>query len=316
MPLLMRTQVLYAKAEASYGVEPSPVLAGTDAVLTSGLSITPLDGPTVSRDLNRSTLGNDRQLRTGSLVKVSFSVEVAGAAPGSAPAYGALLSACKLTGAQNSPNITYKYTPNSLTTDGSCYMAFQMGGQQHKISGARGNVSLAMDAGTIPKWNFEFTGLYSIPTTTTALVPNWSDYRTPVPVTNTNTTAFTVHTIASVMSKFSLNLNNQVIYRNVVGSESVLITDRAVGGSMTFEAPAITTKNWFDSARQAATGALSIIHGAGASPANGNVLTIASSYLQLVNPTYAEEDGIAMIQSDYVLIPSDTGNDEVTFTFS
>lgn len=317
MALLMRTQVLYAKAEASYGVEPSPTLAGTDAVLTSGLTITPLAGPTVARDLNRPTLGNDQQLRVGTMVAVSFSVEVAGsAAAGTAPPYSALLSACKFTGAQASPAVSYSFTPNSSTSDGSVYMAWQMGGVQHKISGARGDVSLSMNAGEIPKWKFTFTGLYSTPTDTAALTPNWSDYRVPVPVTNANTTTFSLHSISGVMSKFSLAMNNQVVYRNVVGSESVIITDRAPSGSIAFEAGLMATKNWFTTAKNATLGALSLVHGSGVSPSAGNIITLSSSRLQLVNPTYAEEDGIAMIQTDFVLVPSDSGNDEITITFT
>jgi len=314
MPLLSNTMVVYAKAETSYGVDPSPTVAGTDAVLTSNLSITPLAGPTASRNLNRSVLGAEEQIRVGNFVQVSFDVEVAGSGTaGTAPAYGALFEACKLTGAVDaSPATSYDYTPTSGTSDGSVRIVYQMGGQQHVISGARGTVSLSMNPGEIPRYSFSFTGIYNTPTTTAALTPDWSDYTVPVPVTNANTTTASLHSQSLVMTGFSLDFNNNVVYRNVVGSESVIITDRNVTGTISFEAPAISTKNWFNTAKDTTTGALSLVHGT----ASGNIVTLSASKVQLTDPTYSDSDGITTIQASLVFIPSDAGNDELTISCS
>ena len=140
MSLLQRTQVIFAKAESTYATDPT--IADTDAVLTSNLNITPLDGPTVGRNLNRNVLGNDAQLRVGSFVTVSFDVELAGSGTaGTAPAYSALLLACGMAETVvASTSVTYDPVSTSF---GSVWLEYEMGGQQHIIKGARGTFGMS-----------------------------------------------------------------------------------------------------------------------------------------------------------------------------
>jgi len=94
MPLLARKKILLAKIESTYGTDSTPTGAA-NAIQTSDLSITPLAGPTVSRNLDRSVLGGDLQIQVGTFVELSFMVEMAGGGSIDTPAaYGPLLRAC------------------------------------------------------------------------------------------------------------------------------------------------------------------------------------------------------------------------------
>lgn len=308
MALLARKKILLAKAEVSYGTDPTPTGA-SDAIQTSDLSITPLAGPTVSRNLDRATLGNDLQIQVGTFVELSFKVEIAGGgAVDTAPAYSVLLQGCAFSETVNA-STSVEFDPVSASID-SLTMYFHHDGQLHKLTGARGTVSLSLDAGIIPVYNFSFTGLYNAPSSTTDATPDFSAFQTPVPVNNTNMTTFSLHSEDLTMISCSIDIANEVVYRNVVGNESVEIIDRAVSGSVTFEAPAISTKDWFTTAVNSTTGALSIVHGTSA----GNIVTISASDVQIISPTYGESDGISTLTANLSFVPSGSGNDEIQIT--
>lgn len=92
--LYSRNAVLLAKIETTEGTDSLPV-GGTDAVLVSDLSITPLAGDTVDLAYVRPYFGASPSLRTREYVEVQFTVDIAGsAAAGTAAPWGALLRGC------------------------------------------------------------------------------------------------------------------------------------------------------------------------------------------------------------------------------
>mgnify|MGYP003404882527 CR=1 FL=1 len=306
MPLLSRKKLLLAKTESVYGTDPTPTGAA-NAILTSDLSITPLAGASVSRNFDRAAFGNSLNIKTATFVEISFMVEIAGSsAAGTAPPYGPLLLACGFSQTLVAvTSATYAVISASI---GSATLYFHHDGQLHKITGARGTVSMNLDAGGIPKYAFTFTGLYNVATSTADATPTLTAFQVPLPVTNTNTPTFSLHSTDVVMNACSIDIGNSVIHRDVVNSERVDIVDRAVAGSVTFEAPAISDKNWFAISKAGTTGALSIVHGTAA----GNIVTIGGPSVQLINPTYAEFNGVSVIQTQLLFAPTSTGNDEIT----
>lgn len=307
MALLARKKLILAKVESTYGTDATP--NGTsDAILTSELSITPLAGPTVSRNLDRATLGNDLQIQVGTFVQLSFMVEVAGGgAVDTAPPYGPLLEGCGFAETINA-STSVEYDPVSSSLD-SLTIYFHHDGQKHALTGARGSVAISLNPGEIPHYMFTFTGLYNTPTSTADPSVTLTGFQTPVPVNNTNTTTASLHTVDLTLVQCQLDMANEVVYRNVVGNESVELIDRAPSGQIAFEAPAISTKNWFDTAVNSTTGAMTITHGTTA----GNIVTITAPAVQIVSPTYGESDGISTIQANLSLVPS-SGNDEIQIT--
>lgn len=308
MALLARKKILLAKVETTYGTDATPTGAA-NAIQTSDLSITPLAGPTVSRNLDRASLGNDLQIQVGTFVQLSFMVEIAGSGTAATPpAYGPLLEACAFS---ETAATDVDYDPVSSSID-SATLYFHHDGQLHKLTGARGTVALSMNPGEIPHYQFQFTGLYNSPTSTADATPVFSAFQTPLPVNNTNTTTFSLHSQDLTVVQFSLDMANNVVYRNVVGNESVEIIDRAPSGTIQFEAPAISTKNWFATAIASTTGALSVVHGTAA----GNIVTVSAPNVQIISPTYSESDGISTITAQLALVPGSSGNDEIQITTS
>jgi len=230
--MLFRKKYILAKIESTYGTDPTPV-AG-DAVLTKNLQINPQQGNRVNRDLDRSTIGNDPEIATSRYTTISFDVELAGAgAAGTAPAYGSLLRACGFSETIN-VGTDVQYDPVSASFE-SITLYYYHDGELHKITGARGTVSFDLSRDNIPMMSFTFTGLHNDPAAPTPITPDTADFTTPIPVTDANTPTYTVDSFAAKAEAFTLDIANNVVYRNVVNAESVIISDRAPAGSISFE---------------------------------------------------------------------------------
>lgn len=310
MGLLARKKILLAKLEGigNYGVDPSPTGAA-NAIQTSEFAITPLAGPTTSRNLDRGSLGNDLQIQVGTYVMMTFKVEVAGGgAVDTPPAYGPLLEGCGFEETVTAAT-SVEYDPISEDID-SLTMYFHHAGQLHSMRGSRGSVAFELSPGGIPQFAFAFTGLYDTPSSAADPTPDFSSFQVPLAVNNLNTPTFTLHGGSETMVECSLDMSNEVVYRNVVGNESVELVDRAPGGSMSIEAPAISTKNWFELARLSTVDAMQIVHGTQA----GNIVTIDAPNVQLISPTYGESDGISTIAATLAMVPGSGGNDEIKIT--
>lgn len=305
MPLLARKKVLLAKIETTYGVDPTPTGAA-NAILVSNITMTPQEADFADRNLVRPYLGRSEQLPAGIRALVEFEVELAGSgAAGTAPGWGVLMRACGHSETiVASTSVTY--APISAAFE-SATMYFNLDGVLHKLTGARGTFSLSMKVKEIPKLKFTFTGIYNTVTDTAAPTPTYTVFQKPLPVTNTNTTPFSLHGFAAVMSELSLDQSGAIAHRTLVGgSEAVLITDREPQGSITIEATTVASKDWWTIAKNATLGALAITHGTAA----GNKVALNSSNVQLTKPSYAELDSVQMLQMGMNYIPSTTGNDE------
>lgn len=305
MPQLTRRRTILAKIETTYGTDPTPT-GSANAILVRNMSITPLNAETASRDLVRAYMGASESLIATKNVAIEFEVEMAGAgAAGTAPAYGPLLRACGLA-ETISAGTKVAYAPVSSSFE-SVTIYFNVDGVLHKITGARGNVEARITSGQIPVFAFTFTGLYNAPTDASLPSVDYTNFITPVAANNTNTTGFTFFGHSGVLESLTMNLNNAVNFRALIGSESVLITDRQAGGTVVFEAPSIATKDFFASSLASTLGTLEVIHGTAA----GNRVKLTSSKADITNPSYQDNNGVNMLSVPYVLVPSTTGNDEL-----
>lgn len=316
MPLLTRTRVILAKTETNYNTDSTPT--GTaNAILVRNLEITPLDSEVVSRDILRSYMGNYEQLIATSKVSVTFEVECAGSGVvDTAPAYKPLLLACGLAETTATGSVSYAPVSSGFSSV-TIYVQMKLdaGGSTnptHKVTGCRGNVEWVFNAKSIPVMRFTFTGIYQAVADAAVIAGTYTAFKTPQVVNDTNTTAFSILGYSAAMSEFNLNMNNEVVHRELVNSTSVVIVDRKVSGTAVFEAPTITAKNFFSAALDsAALGNLSLVHGTGA----GSVLTLSGTgTVDIGNPTFTESDGIVMMSCPFVLVPTTAGNNEFSFT--
>ena len=308
MALRTSQRIICAKAESSYGVDPT--IAGSNAILCRSLDITPLTGDTVSRDLVRGYMGNYESFNANTHVQLTAEVELsASGAAGTAPAYSNLLLACgtDLTTVSSTSNT---YAPKATADSSTIY--YFVDGQRHKILGARGSFSISLSVSEIPTITFTMVGLYSAPGTSANLTPSYSNQATPVIPNKTNTTAFQLHTFAGAMQSFSFDLNNDVAYRELIGgTKEVLFTDRKPSGSISIEAPVLSTKDFFAISEAGTLGNLTFQHGQTA----GNKVTFTMTKTDLQAPSYSDDNGVTMLNMDYLATPTTAGNDEFSLKF-
>lgn len=202
------------------------------------------------------------------------------------------------------------YAPVSASFE-SATLYFNVDGVLHKLTGARGNVSMELNAKALPVFKFKFTGLYSAVADAAAPTLTLTGWQKPVPVNGVNTTGLRLHGFtAGVLSALSIDMANSVVFRSLVGAESVLITDRKPAGSITMEAVNVASKDWWTTIKNATTGVLSITQGTVA----GNKVKIDAPSAQIITPAYQDLDGVQMLQCGLVLVPGTSGNDEVTIS--
>jgi hypothetical protein len=115
-----------------------------------------------------------------------------------------------------------------------------------------------------------------------------------------------------MLQSLEIDLGNSIDHMALVGSEYIQISGRSVTGTAVFEAPTIAAKDFFGLAAGTALGALSITHGTAA----GSRAVITSSTVDVQNPTYADNNGVAMISVPFILVPSTSGNDELSIAFT
>lgn len=308
MPLNEQRSVLLGKIETVYGTDSIPTGAA-NAILISDLNVTPLEQDTESRNLIRPFMGSSQAIPVANRSMVEFSVEVAGAgAAGTVPAYGILLRACGMAQVITAGN-RVEYSPVSSAFESATFYCVY-DGVQHRLTGARGTFSVELDAKKIPRFKFKFTGLFNPVTDVAMPTAVFTAWQQPLAVLTGQTSAFSLHGFTTgVLQTLSIDLANTITHRMLVGFEGVSLTDRQPTGKVVMEAELVAVRDWWTTARNATSGALSIQHGNTA----GNIVVLDAPAVQLSKPSYSSADKIRMLNLDLVLNPS-AGNDELRIT--
>tara|TARA_R110001592_G_scaffold117318_2_gene319245 strand:- start:3228 stop:4166 length:939 start_codon:yes stop_codon:yes gene_type:complete len=312
MALLLRKRLILVETESTYGTDPTP--DGADAVLVRDLSITPQSSDVVSRDLIRPYLGASQQLLANTKVECTFSVELAGSgAAGTAPQYGKAIQACGLS-ETIAANTSVTYEPESSAFN-SVTIHYNIDGVRHKVTGCRGNLTLNATVGEIPSLDFSFTGIYNAPDDTALPTPTYANQDDPLIFKNGNTSSFQLLSYAGALQSISMDLGTSLVYRELVGgTKEVLITDRAVSGSVSIEAVLMATKDFFAAAvdDDAALGNLQFTHGSVA----GNIVQFTSAKVDIGDVSYGDQDGIAMLEIPYTCVPDSAANAEFDLIYT
>ena len=204
------------------------------------------------------------------------------------------------------------YLPRTTGFESST-IYFNNSGVLHKATGCRGSVSMNLEVGAIPVFNFTLTGIYNAPTDTALPSTTYSNQTTPVLFKAGNTVAasFLDYDTAAI-SSISMDMANEIVYRELVGADkSVLLTNRTPSGTAVLEAPTMAQKDFFTIANADTTGKICFQHGTTA----GNIVTVLAPVCDIGNPTYSDDQGIQMLNLPFVPTPSATGNDEVKLVF-
>ena len=311
MPKLHRKRSILAKAESSYGSDPTPT-GSANYVQVIDLNIEPIVSDEVSRDLIRPYMGNYEVIPANTRVNVTFDVEMAGSgSAGTAPKYGAILKACGLSETVvSSTSVTY--APVTTPSD-SVTLFVNYDGIRHKVTGARGTFSLNCEVNNIPRISFSLTGIFNAPTDTALPTVTVSNQASPLIFKNGSTSNFAIFGFAAALQSWNLDFNNEVIYRELVGgTKEVLITDRRPSGTAVIESVALSAHNFFTDYTGTSTGTNTWLHGTVA----GNKVTVSCPQTDLGQPTYSESDGITMLNLPFMATPTASANNEFSLVYT
>lgn len=316
MGRLIRNTVILAKIEGVYGTDPVPAGA-TDAMLVSNLSINPINAQYVDRDLVRGFMGASEQLVGTRYCECSFDVELVGSGVvGTAPAWSPLIKACGW--AETVTAVTrVDYTLVS-TGQSSVTVYWYDDGLLHKLTGARGDVTVKFTAGGRPVLSFSLQGIYSTPTAAVNATPAYTAFKKPQTVVDANTLDLTfgaTHSAAGApvltggttypSSGLEFALANEVNFIPLLGGESVEITDRKSTCKFQVDLTAAQEAAFFADVEAAVLASVGLSHGTTA----GYKSLVFLPFVQKINPSKQEISGKRMIGFDGRVTPS-AGNDE------
>jgi hypothetical protein len=300
-----RNAVLLAKIQPIAGTDAGPTGAA-NAIMAMNISAQPVSAEFAKRNNIKPYLGNMGSVAVAVHAEISFEVELAGAgAAGTVPAYGVLLRGSAM-GETITVGVDVQYAPVSNSME-FVTMHYNLDGILCKMTDAKGTVSFELNAKGIPVMKFKFIGLYSTPTD--ADLPtdvDYSGFKDPVAVNKSNTPTAALHGVAGKVQTVSIDLANQLVYRNLIGVEKVEVTDRQPTGSFVMELESIATKDWFTTIEKGTLGTLAVVHGKTA----GNIVELAAPKVQVLEPSFSDSDGITMLNCKLDIQPN-TGNDEV-----
>ena len=303
MPRLFRKLAILNKIETVYGTSSNP--AAINAIIGTNVSFTPFEAEEVSRDLLLPYLGNQGVILTGKHAKIEFDVEIAGAgAAGTVPKYGSLLRACGFAETVAAGvSVTYSIIETGVE---SSTIFFEIDGVRHIMLGCRGNMSVNLAPKGIPKYRFSLTGLLGTITDQALTAVTLAGWTVPLEASSANTT-MTLHAWSSIAESLSIDLGNTVTPRFLIGSESVIITDRKTTGQAVVEADSLVTINWFSRALARTRGALALAHGKTA----GNIVEINGPAIEIGKISQGQTDGILNYTLPLSFCPV-IGRDELT----
>lgn len=258
-PLYWKSKTLLAKIETVYGTDAVPT-ALANAILATNVSLSPMEGEDVKRNLERPYMGASPSLPVGLRSVLSFDVEaVGGGALGVAPGWGPLLRMCGVAQVVTAAT-KVEYSP---ITDGheagSIYFAIDT--TRFVLLGSRGTCVLTLSAQGIPTFRFTITGLFTMPSEQAKVTPTLTGFQTPQVATSANTPTFTVGGISFLLRDFTFDLGCDVQPRLLIGQERILIVDKAESLKTTVEAVPLTTYNPYSIAQAGTTQAVQLVHG-------------------------------------------------------
>lgn len=309
-PIYWRSKILLAGIEATYGTDPVPTGAA-NAILATNVTLSPMEGNDVSRDLERPYFGAQPTVPTELHAKLTYDVELApSGTAGTPPGWGPLLRACGVAETIN-VGVSVVYNPITDSPESATHYVW-IGGTLYKITGCRGTATFKVNAQGVPTINFQFQGLFTTPTETARVTPDLTGFKKPLVATSVNTPTFTVGGTAFVLRTFAMAMGNTIENRFLIGSESVLITDRAETIDATVQAVKVSTFDPFTLAENETTQDVELVHGTGA----GAIATLSAPTAQMQR-LQGLQNAQNILEWPLRLVPLPAaGNDQWTLTLT
>lgn len=308
--LKTKRTVLLAKAETTYGVDPTPVNT-TDAIEAYDVALT-INADMKERAPGNSDLSMFPEERGKTSIELKFSTKIQGSGTaGTRSRQDPLFQAC---GTDSIVVSSTSVTNNPISSSfPSVTMWVYIDGIIHKVVGCVGDIDIDLTAGEFGMINWSFKGIYAIPTDGVIVDPTFD---TPDPEI-VKACTFTFGSYAAIIEKLSFKLGNTIAERpdfnQTEGIKGYCITGRNPEGSMTVEAILRATSNadFYSYFHNRTVKALSFVLGATA----GNILTWTSSYCYLRAPVWGDREGVRTFEVGFQIARS-SGNDEFALAWT
>lgn len=295
------------KRETTYGEDAAPVAA--NALLGANVTITPIEGQEVSRDLLLPYLGNQGIVLAGIYGRVEFDLEIAGSGTaGEPPKIGSILRVAGMSETITpDQDVAYEIVEDAVES-GSLY--FISDKVQHVLLGGQANIAPSFTPSSIPRFRVTYLGLLGTITDVAAMpIVTNAGWTTPETVSKANT-SMSLHGWPSVAESLSVDLGNTLTPRFLIGDEKIMISDRKTTGTAVVEARSLAEVDWFDRALKRTRGELKLTHGKTA----GNIVELTAPAVEVGKPSQGQTDGIINYSLPLSLCPIE-GMDELKIVF-
>ena len=216
--------------------------ATPQAILTSGLTVKPLETEQISRDLDDGLNGGQPVIHINEMISISAPFELAGSGtPDTPAAWAGLLQLSAKTSdvANDSSKVTHSRIQNaSLEVDGTVYFYWE--GMYHILLAGKASMSFAGKTGELFKGTAEIKGIYGGTLAGTPPTPDFSAFEKPLPFSSANTT-FTFDSQALNLYEYELSGNEKIEYDEGTEKKQIFIEDWNEEGKWLIEAPELGT---------------------------------------------------------------------------
>jgi len=314
MSRFVRNTAIQVQIESTYGTDPGSWAATHVVPCKSATFDTPNDR--VPRELLRGHMGGFDEIYTVGTGRMQFEVELAASGTaGTAPAWGPLLRACGFAQTIVAAD-RVEYLPVS-TGFVSATIRYFLDGVLHTATGARGTVTLSLNAFGLPMMQFDFTSLQTTPTATATPTGDFTAWKKPLAINEANTAELRIGATYSagsvaggtlaVNGDVSLNIGNSVQHMKLLNGRSVDITDRNMSGQAALFFGTPSDEVAFHTAMRADT---MTTLGFSLGGTAGSRIAIHAPNVQRMSLRPQEYQGRQMMAAEFKLVPN-AGNDEL-----
>ncbi len=305
MSKLVNRRLVFAKIEAVAGV--AETLAGTDALLVENLQMSYVNERMAERPAVRVSFGKLPAIYAGSLVQLTFDVEIkASGTAGTAPEAGVLLQIAGMSETVvATTSVTYALISQALKT---ATIQYEYDGVIQTLTGCICSMTTAVNAGAIAKDSFTIIGHHTTPVDGAGLTPTY-DAEKPAAVLSLG---LTVNGVTLDAASLTFDLGNDITPIDSLNASDgyglLEVTDRNVVGTIDPLATTVAVHD-FISLWQASTGMAVTMNTIGSGA--GSIVQINVPDLQYMSVQGGDRNNRITQQIDFKLNETVAGNDEI-----
>lgn len=242
--MLTTRKVILAKIETTYNTDPTPT-ANANAILVENLSHSFEGARMAERTPVKPTFAPLKSLFAGSLIGISFDVEIKGSGTaGTAPELGVLLRACGMAETVvAATSVTYAPTSTPTAHESATFYLYE-DGLRYKCTGARGSFTADLSVAQKGKLSFKFVGHLVGPADTALATPTYNSTVPPVLIN----VPFAIDSYSAVISKLNIDMGIALANADNIaaadGYGEIRITGRAPTFTIDPEAALVAAYDW------------------------------------------------------------------------